>query len=83
MKQTLSWFSACNSFNAFLDGFKGIYTIAAVFTDAVAGISLMYGGFVCELPVTPLAERGKYGLQSTILALAVETGTEGFDSPLS
>lgn len=33
--------------------------------------------------MTPLAERGKHGLPSNTLALAVETGTEGFDSALS
>lgn len=36
-----------------------------------------------ELPMTPLAGKGKHGLQSNTLALAVETGTEGFASPLS
>lgn len=39
--------------------------------------------FERELPMTALAEWGKHGLQSNTLALAVESGTEGFDSPLS
>lgn len=47
-------------------------------------IPLLCAGSVSdyELPVKLSAERGKRGLQSNTVALAVETGTEGFDCSL-
>lgn len=51
--------------------------------NAVAGFVVRGDVFDCELPMTLLADWGKHGLQSNTLALTVEAGTEGFDSPLS